>query len=234
MGAIFRREMNSYFTSPLAYVYFAVFNLFAGLFFFSYCIGYGSSDMSGVFSNMFTILLFLIPILTMRLLSEERKQKTDQGLLTSPVSLIEIVLGKYFAALAIFAISLLTFVLYAIILAGFTQITWAVIIGNICGILLLGIAFISIGLFISSLTESQVVAAILSFVVMMMIFLIDFLGYSIANTTIKNAVESLSFQQRYQSFTSGIFSIPATIFFLSVAVIFNFLTIRILERRRWA
>ena len=131
MGAIFRREMNAYFTSPIAYVFLAVFNVFAGFFFFNYTIASGSTDMSSVFMNMFTILLFVIPILTMKLLSEEKKQKTDQCLLTSPVSLFGIVLGKYFAALAVFAIGLIRFVLYSVILSIYASVAWSVIIGNI-------------------------------------------------------------------------------------------------------
>ena len=234
MGAIFRREMNAFFTSPIAYVYFAVFNVFSGIFFFSYCIASGTTDMSSVFMNMFTILLFLIPVLTMKLLSEERKQKTDQCLLTSPVSLTGIVVGKYLAALCVFAISLITFLVYALVISAYAPLNWAVIAGNIVGILLLGAAFISIGLFISGLTESQVVAAIASFVVMMLIFLVNFLGYSINNTIVQKILEAVSFQSRYEKFTTGVFSITGMLFFVSVAVIFNFLAIRVLERRRWA
>ena len=234
MGAIFRREMNAFFTSPIAYVYFAVFNVFSGIFFFSYCIASGTTDMSSVFMNMFTILLFLIPVLTMKLLSEERKQKTDQCLLTSPVSLTGIVVGKYLAALCVFAISLITFLVYALVISAYAPLNWAVIAGNIVGILLLGAAFISIGLFISGLTENQILAVIGTFVVLMIIFFSYYFADSINNTLVKKIITVVSFQSRYEKFTTGVFSITGMLFFVSVAVIFNFLAIRTLERRRWA
>ena len=234
MGAIFRREMNAFFTSPIAYVYFAVFNVFAGIFFFSYCIASGTTDMSGIFMNMFTILLFLIPVLTMKLLSEERKQKTDQCLLTSPVSLTGIVLGKYLAALCVYAISLITFLVYALVISAYAPLNWAVIAGNIVGLFLLGAAFISIGLFISGLTENQILAVIGTFVVLMIIFFSYYFADSINNTLVKKIITVVSFQSRYEKFTTGVFSITGMLFFVSVAVIFNFLAIRTLERRRWA
>lgn len=234
MGAIFRREMSAYFTSPTAYIYLAVFNIFAALFFTMNNLSYATTDMSGVFGNMFMIFLFLIPILTMRLLSEERKQKTDQCLLTSPVSLTGIVLGKYFAALAVFAISLITFVVYALILSIFSPVAWTVIFGNIIGVLLLGVAFISVGLFVSSLTENQVIAAIGGFVAMMLLYVIDMIASFISNTTIQSILNSLAFYSKYYEFTTGIFSITSILFFISTAVIFIFLTIRVLEKKRWA
>ena len=105
MGAIYRREMNAFFTSGLAYVFLAVYFLFSGYFFYQGTLTQATTDTSPMFSAMFLVILFLIPILTMRLLSEEKKQKTDQGLLTAPVGLWSIVLGKYLAALTLFVIA---------------------------------------------------------------------------------------------------------------------------------
>ena len=99
MGAIYRREIGAFFSSGIAYIFLAVFYLFAGYFFYASSLYSATTDMSGLFSSLFMVIVFLIPILTMRLFSEELKQKTDQGLLTAPVSLPGIVLGKYFAAL---------------------------------------------------------------------------------------------------------------------------------------
>lgn len=234
MGAIFRREMTAYFTSPTAYVYFAVFNVFAGLFFTINCLSYASADMSGVFSSMFIMFIFLIPILTMRLLSEEKKQKTDQCLLTSPVSLSGIVLGKYFAALAIYSLSLVTFLLYAVILAAFAEISWAVVIGNIIGAFLLGSSFIAVGLFVSSLTENQVIAAIGGFVAMMLLYVIDMISSLANNSTVQKIISSLAFYSKYYEFTTGVFNLLNVIFFVSASAIFIFLTVRVLEKKRWA
>lgn len=234
MGAIYRRELTAYFTSATAYVFLGVFTLFAGLFFTMTCISYNTTDLSGIFSNMFVILLFLLPILTMRLLSEEKKQKTDQCLLTSPVSLSGIVLGKYLAALTVYAMAHAIFLIYGLVLAVFSPVPWLSVMGNLAGMLLLGAAFLAVGLFVSSLTESQVIAAIGGFVAMMILYLMDFFATSIPVEFISKALQSLSFSTRYSEFTTGIFNISSVLFFISVAVVFNFFTIRILEKRRWS
>lgn len=234
MAAIFRRELSAYFSSATAYIYLAVFNFFAALFFSMNNLYSATTDMSGLFANMFMIFLFLIPILTMRLMSEDKKQKTDQCLLTSPVSLYGIVLGKYLAALVMFAVSLLTFLLYAVILAAFSAVAWPAIIGSIVGVLLTGSAFIAVGLFISSLTESQVIAAIGGFLAMMLLYTIDMLASFISNTTIQNLLNSLAFYSKYYEFTTGVFNFSSILFFISSAVIFLFLTVRVLEKKRWS
>ena len=117
MGAIFRREFGAYFTSSIAYIFLAVFWVFSGFFFYQGSLFRATTDMSGLFQSMFLVIIFLIPILTMRSFSEEKKQKTEQGLLTAPVSLAEIVFGKYFAALLLYTIANLMPFLYALILS---------------------------------------------------------------------------------------------------------------------
>lgn len=234
MGAIFRREVTSYFTSPIAYIFLAVFNFFAGMFFFMGNMAGQTTDMTALFSNMFLILMFLIPILTMKLMSEEKKQKTDQILLTAPVNIGSIILGKYFAALVVFVIALCTFLLYGGILSVFTTIEWAVVLGSVFGIFLLGAAFIAVGLFVSALTENQVIAAIGGFVAMMVLYMIDSIAYQISNPELQRLLMRFSFYSRYTEFSSGLFNIASIIFFISVTVIFLFLAVRMLEKRRWA
>ena len=233
MGAIYRRELSSFFTSPIAYVFLAVFNIFAGIFFTSSCLSYATTDMAGVYGNMFLMLLFLFPILTMRLFSEEKKNKTDQCLLTSPVGLTSIVVGKYLAAVTVFAVSLITFIIYAVILAAFSPVSWAILIGSILGTFFTGVAFIAVGVFVSSLTENQIVAAIGGFVLMTLMYLVDLLAQSVTNTNLQNFIMKFSFYSKYSEFSTGIFNISSILFFISTAVIFNFLTIRVLEKRRW-
>lgn len=116
MLAIYRREMGAFFTSGVAYVFLAVFWLVSGIFFYNGVVASGTTDTSSMFSSMFYIVLFLIPVLTMKLLSEEKKNRTDQGLLTAPVGLWEIVLGKYFAALTLYIIAESVVFIYAFIL----------------------------------------------------------------------------------------------------------------------
>ncbi|MDE6777245.1 MAG: ABC transporter permease subunit, partial [Oscillospiraceae bacterium] len=173
MGAIYRREIGAFFSSSIAYIFLAVFHIFAEFFFTLDNIAVGSTNLSGVFSTLFFISIFLIPILTMRLFSEEKKQRTEQGLLTAPVSLNGIVLGKYFAALTIFIIAVSIIFIYSFILSLYGTVAWLTLFANYLAIILVGSAFIAIGLFISSLTENQLVAAIGGIVSLAMLFLID-------------------------------------------------------------
>lgn len=233
MGAIYRREMGAFFTSGIAYVFLAGFALFSGLFFSFGVIGSGVSDMSPMFSSMFIIVLFLIPILTMKLLSEEKKNRTDQGLLTAPVSLSSIVLGKYFAALTLFIIAESIVFIYSIIIALCGEVVWSTLLGNYFAMLFLGAAFIAIGLFISSLTENQMASAVIGMFVLFVLYLMDSLASSISVEFIKKALLSVSFYSRYVEFTRGLFDLSSIVFFLSTAVLFNFFSVRVLDKRRW-
>lgn len=233
MTAIFKRELRSYFTSPLGYVVFTVFALFEGFYF--YVLFYnGMGDISVLFSFMLTISMFLCPILTMRLMSEDKRLKVDQALLTAPVSLWGVVMGKFLAAFTVFASCyLLTFV-NQLIFAAFTTPNWIVYIGNLLGILLLGAALIAIGLFISSLTESQLVSAVVSFGAVMLLVMMDSLAAAINVEFVTKLISGLSFMTRQETFASGVLDFSNLIFFLSVAAVFLFLTVRMLEKKRWA
>lgn len=233
MSAIYKRELNAYFTSPIAYVVYAVAALFGGMFFMGTVLTPDTTDMTYVFLNMTSVVIILIPILTMRLFSEEKNKKTEQGLLTAPVNLFQIVMGKYLAAVTVYAIMLVLFVIYGIIISFFAAPSWITIISNIIGLLLFGMALISIGTFVSSLTESQIVAAIISIGVGLLISYMDSLASSINIDFIKTILSAISFTTPYQNFAVGIIKLSDVVFFLSVPVLFNFLTIRVLERRRW-
>ena len=186
-----------------------------------------------MFNALFLIVLFLIPILTMRLLSEEKKQKTDQGLLTAPIGLWSIVLGKYFAALTLFVIAESIVFVYALILSYFGTVVWSTLLANYFAMLLLGAAFIAVGVFISSLTENQMASAVASFLALMLLYMIDSIGNGIPVEFIQKLFVSLSFYTRYVEFTMGIFNLSSVVFYLSAAFIFNFFTVRVLEKRRW-
>ncbi len=233
MGAIYRREMGAFFTSGIAYVFLTVFFLFSGLFFYNGVILSGTTDTSLLFSSMFIIVLFIIPILTMKLMSEEKKNRTDQGLLTAPVSLTSIILGKYFAAFTLFTIAESIVFIYSIILGYLGNIVWSTLFGNYFAMLFLGAAFIAVGLFISSLTENQMAAAVAGMLALFMLYLLDSLAANISIEFIKNAVLKLSFYSRYIEFTRGVFSLSSVVFFLSTAFVFNFLSVRVLDKRRW-
>lgn len=170
----------------------------------------------------------------MRIWSEEKKQRTDQALFTAPVKLLPITLGKYFAALAIYAISLASMLVFALILTFFGSPDWTVIIGNLIGLFLLGAALIAIGMFISALTENQVIAAIGGFVVAIFVTLIDTIANAIPVAFISKIIASMSFNAHYNNFTVGILDLSGVVFFLSVIALFVFLTTRIFEKKRWS
>lgn len=234
MFAIFKRELKAYFTSPLGYVFLAIFYAFSGLFFYIFSLSVGSTDISSVFLMMFIVLMVFVPLLTMRLLSEDNKQKTDQLILTAPVSLLSIVMGKFLAAYAIFAIGVAVMPVYGFVMSTFATVSWLPIWGNTVGLLLLGGIFVSIGLFISSLTENQMIAAIGGFFINLMILLMNTLKSALPNGFLQDVLSSISVYSRYSEITNGIFSLSSLIFFVSVIFIFLFLTVRVLEKRRWA
>jgi ABC-2 type transport system permease protein len=239
MLAIYRREMGAFFTSGVAYVFLAVFWLVSGIFFYNGVVGNATTDTSALFSSMFYIVLFLIPVLTMKLLSEEKKNRTDQGLLTAPISLWDIVLGKYFAALTLFIIAESVVFIYAFILNYLGDVVWTPLIGNYVAMIFLGAAFIAVGLFVSSLTESQMASAVVSLVLLFVIYLSEVMVSNFQNggkfkKAIYFVVSKLAFYSRYVEFTRGVFSLPSIVFFISAAFLFNFFTVKVLEKRHWS
>ena len=199
MGAVFRKELLGYFTSPVGYIFLGVFFAASGFFFYSTALSVGSTDLSQLFIMLYFALLVLVPILTMRSFAEEKKQKTDQCLLTAPVSLGGIVIGKFLSAFVV----------------------------------LLGASFIALGILVSSLTENQMVAAILSMVLILALYILQIVANYVSVEWIAKALTSIAFSARYQPFTNGLFDLSNVLFFVSATVVFLFLTVRVLEKRRW-
>lgn len=233
MKAMFKKELRGYFMTPIGYVFLAIFYFFSGFYFFAGVAASNTSDISIVFESMFLIVMFLVPVLTMRMFSEEYKSKTDQLLLTSPTSLSSIILGKYFAAMLVFCVASIITVFYAIIIAIFAPVGIASFIGNFVGLLLLGSTLISIGLFVSALTKSQVVSAFGSFGIFLVLMYLDTFSQFMPTDWLQDLLSSISFMGRYRSFTSGLLNIADILFFLSVTAFFLFLTARVLEKKRW-
>lgn len=235
MSAIFKREFKAYFQSPIGYVFIAIIFAFSG-FFYTYMLSASSSMIQVVFSMMFSIIMMIIPFLTMRLLSEDKKLKTDQLLLTSPTSISGVVWGKYFAAFCVFLIGISITIVYMLILSTFTTPNWNIFLGNFLGIAFFGAAVISIGLFISSLTESQMIAAVISYAVIMFISFFDTIASVIPQdlSFLSTIFRQLSFSGRYQDLVSGVLDVSHLLFFLSIIVVFNFLTLRVIEKKRWS
>lgn len=234
MKAIFKRELKAYFASPVGYVVVAaLFALYA--FFFFQVMAMGSSSYIGdVYSTMFMFSMMIMPIITMRSMSDERKNKTDQALLTAPVSVTGIVLGKFLAAFGVYFAAVTLALLPAFAMSLFSSaFPWGILFGNYFGTLLYGAAMISIGVFISSLTISQVIAAIGTFVIAVVLMFVDQLASAFSGNFLGTVFEWISFTSRYDVFTQGVFNISNCVFFISVTAVFVFLTARKVESRRW-
>ena len=179
MLAVFTRELSAFFKSITGFIFMGIFLLITGIFFTTDNLIPQSSNYVSVLGGITFIFLVVVPILTMRILSEERHQKTDQLLLTSPLSIGGIVLGKYLAAVAVFLVTLIITLIYPLQLSLVGHISVSEIAGGYIGIFLLGSAFIAIGLFVSSLTENQVVAAVVTFGLLLLMWILDFLQQGI-------------------------------------------------------
>ena len=233
MLAILKREFRAYFQAPLGYVFVSAVFFFSGYFFFTFNLYGNTTNMSKLFDLLFPVVLFLVPVLTMRLMSEEKRSKTDQLLLTAPVSRLSIVLGKYLAAASVFVIAISATLFQAVVMSFFAAPDWPVILGNFIGLLLLGTTLIAICMFLSALTESQVIAAVTGFVVSLFVMLVDALTLVVNSSILQTFFRNLSFDKRYTPFTLGVLYLPNIIFFLSISLLFVFLTVAILDKESW-
>lgn len=234
MKAIYKKEMRSYFCSPMGYVFIAAILALSGFFFTGVNLANGVGDMSYVFGNLITVLMIVIPVLTMRLMAEEKSAKTDQLLLTCPISTTAIVMGKLLAAVSVFMIALLGTLVYPLMLLKYIQPAWGQIFGNYIGFFLMGSAFVAIGLFISSLTENQIVAAVVTFAVLLLLNIINWLSSLLTNQILLTVVDWLSITTRFDDFSRGMINLESVIYYLSYVAIFVFLTVRQIEKRRWS
>jgi len=237
MLAIFKRDFTAYFTSAIGYIYLGAYILILNLMFYlSNALG-SSSSLSGAFSFMLLVMMFLTPILTMRVFSEDFKLKTDQLLYTTPVNLFSIVVGKFLSSLAVFICLLLLTLAWPFTISVFGENNIAEVTGNYVGMLCIGAAYIAMGVFISSLTENQVVAAVGSLCLFIALYLLEVVALMFYSTGalpvfVMRIFLFISIFGRYSEITSGLLSLDAIVFFLSVCSFFLFLTIRALEKRR--
>ncbi|MBO6010312.1 MAG: ABC transporter permease subunit [Oscillospiraceae bacterium] len=234
MIAIMKRDLKGYFTSPLGFVFVAAYIIVMNATFYITSIMNASNGLTTVFNVMLYSLAIIVPILTMRTFSEDYKQKTDQLLLTSPVSPTGIVLGKFFAAFLVFVFGLVLTIIYVIICQAFGTVNMASVVGNYVAILGVAAVYISIGVFVSSLTENQLISAIATLAVFALLLILD-LCYNLVNTAwIKSVLYWLSIYRRYNTFIMGVFSLADFVYYISVSAVFLFLTVRMLEKKRWS
>ena len=233
MRAVLKREIRSYFTSPIGYVCIAVLLALFGYWYYIVMLSGSSANITYVYSYMFSYCMMVIPILTMRTISDDQKNKTDQALLTAPVSVMGIVIGKFLAAFFVYFIALTGTLIPCVVISFIGAPNWSEILGNYVGSLLYGGAMISIGVFISSLTVSQIIAAIGTFAVSILLVIIGQISSSFSGTWIADVVKWISFESRYSPFTQGQFNLSSVVYFISVMAIFVFFTTRKIESRRY-
>ena len=232
MKAIFERELRSYYTSVSGYVFAAFLLLFAGIYTMSVCLIGGYANFEYVLGNMSFIFLLIVPVITMKTFAEERRQHTDQLLYALPIGMNRVVLGKYLALLAVFAVPMLIVALYPLVLNLYGTLSFRTILVSYIGFLLLGASLLAIGMFISSLTESQPLAAGGTF----LILLLNFFSGSLASyvSVGSGLLTSLCLFDRADDFVYGILNLNSVVFYLSVIAFFVFLTVQACEKRRWS
>ena len=286
MIAIYKRDLRGFFTGMMGYVLLAFFLAVGGLYFTVMNLMSGYPDLSYTLYNNLFVLLVLVPLLTMRSFAEERRARTDQLLLTSPVPLWRIVLGKYLAVLSVFGMAVLVFALYPLIMSRGGAVSYRQSYAALLAFFLLGAACIAIGVFLSSLNENQIVAAVCSFFVLLLAYLMPsiqtlftvgsalamgvflvlaVLGAAYAGwhsrswglglgvftvccaailvlfwlrsaaltSAFSSLLGALCLFSPFEKFVSGLFSLSAVVYYLSVTALFLFFTCQTLEKRRW-
>lgn len=234
MFAIYKRELRSYFTTAVGYVFLAIIVALSAVAFSLTTILQASNDVTTYFTVLLFILMVALPVLTMKLFSEERKMRTEQLLLTAPVSIAKIVTAKFFAAFTVFFGANLLCSLAYITLFIYSEPEGGIILGNIIAITLVGASFIAVGIFVSSLTENQLAAAIGTFGILLAMLGVGLLSAVIPWYPVRYVLGWFSILTRYSNFTNGFFDFAALFYYASVCFIFLFLTCRVLERRRYS
>ena len=286
MLAIFKKELRSYFTSMIGYLFIGFFLAIVGVYFMAYNLQGGYANFEYVLNSMVFVFVILVPILTMRLLAEEKKQKTDQLLFTSPLSVNKIVVGKYLAVFAVFVSAMVITMFYPLILSKYGVVSFKLAYTGILGFILVGAAYLAIGLFLSALFESQAIAAVVTFVVLLITFIMQgivgllptsnkaawlifsvialliavVIYFMINNVTVAinlgvvleaacaiiyftkpslydglvvKVFDWFSVIDRFDNFMNGILDLTGIVYYISITVIFIFLTIQSLNKRRW-
>ena len=287
MLAIYKKDVCSAFRGMSGWIVCGFVIFVIGLYFMALCLSGGYGEFAYVLNNSMFMFLVVVPLLTMRSMVEERRQKTDQLLLTSPVSIPGIVWGKYLALLTIYALPLLVAAVCPLIMSAYGTISLARAYGALAAFFLLGAAAISIGLFMSSLTENQIIAAVGTFGALMLIYLMPSIGSLISSTVFASAMafsllalalcvlvflmtkspvlatalfclaelalfvltrytdvqmegsfakmlNTLALFDRFSVFVNGVFDVTAVVYFVSIALLFVFLTTQGMEKRRWS
>lgn len=233
---LIQHELGTYFLSPIAYIVIAIFLFCSGL---AFALGTFINGAEASLRQLFEfwimlIMLFVLPMLTMRLFSEEYHSGTIETLMTAPISEFEIVMGKFFGAVAVFLIILMTMLLYPIILASFGQVDYKLLFCNFLGLYSLGTLYIAVGLFFSACTRHQIIAVLSSFFVLaMMTFAFQGLATQLDAGWLRVVLQHVSIQSHFRDFVRGLIDLNHVVFFVTLTNLFLFLSVKRLEMRRW-
>jgi len=229
---IIKKELRSYFTSAIAYVVFAMFLILAGYFFTVILLISKQASLLGVAYNIVVTLIFLIPLITMRLFAEERKLGTLEILMTKPVRDFEVVLGKFLASFILFLLMIAATLVYVFILFKYGNPDIGPIISTYLGLILIGAAFLSLGIFASTLTENQIVAAVISFALILVLWILNWISGHLGTST-EGLTSYLSLAYHFDDFLKGVIDLKAVVYYLSFVVFWLFVTTRSIEIRKW-
>lgn len=251
MTAIFKREFLSYFRSPVGYVAIALFSFLSGFIFYSQ-FALGTVDIASEVITLRSFFVVIVPIITMGLLSEDKKRGTDILYYTTPVNLFNVVMGKVLAAFALYAIMFINVIIHIIVTVNCGGVFGVGAVGTIIVFFFMAFMYIAIGLFASAITDSQIVSAIVAFVIIIITQLLgtigDYLGtaftsiFSGLNSSFANTVGNAISKGitwfdpflKTQDFRLGIFSVSSLVFLVSVGILFLYLTFRVLDKKRWS
>ncbi|MBI5604131.1 MAG: ABC transporter permease subunit [Deltaproteobacteria bacterium] len=249
-SAVFKRELYTFFASPIFYVVGTIFLLLTGYFFYT-SVAYFSlisfqaaqnPYMGGqvtinemvikpLFDDMSIILLLIVPLLTMRLLAEEKKNGTIELLLTYPLRELAVLLGKYLATLMVLLVLLAVTVIYIFILSWFADPEWGPVLTGYAGLILMTASFVSLGLFTSALTQNQIIAAVAGFGALLMFWIIGWAG-SVSGPAVSSVVHYLSLLEHMDPFSKGVLDSRDLVYYLIFSIFFIFLTLRYLDSRK--
>lgn len=232
MLAVFKKEVSIYFHTSFGYVFMGIFLLLSGIVFSVYNLDGAKGDIYGMFGVLNYVSIVIFPILTMKLLAEEKRMATDQILFTSPVSIPSIVIGKYLAAVFVYFVTLCATGVFAVFILIYGKTSFGAIVGSYFGFALLGAAYIAICLFASSLTDSQVTSAIIGFGFLFGFMIIGLLANAVPVAFIKQIITWFAILSKYEEFANGILKIGPLVYYLSFAIGFVFLAIVVVKSRQ--
>ena len=235
MLAIYKKELKSHFHSVIGWLVVAAILFYVSLFYVAYNMMNLNPYISNALNSAGLVFLFAIPILTMKILADERKSKTDQLILTAPISIFKIILGKYLALLTIFLVPTLVVCTYPLVMSRFGAVPFLQSYVAILGFFLYGATCIAIGLFLSSITENQIIAAVLTFVTLFVTYIMSSICsmISASGNLLTKVLSKFDLYEYFVSFLDGTFSVKSLVFFLSLIILFLFLTCQSIQKRRW-